>query len=130
VRGNLEARKVELREEPCGVEGRDASIARVSPIATAATAQSLTGHFDRAKTSASKIRSRLLETHSVATWEELVEYLLNLRDIMQNIKKCAKDVEGIQTSTLVSIAHVGSTVEDSNEKFSAHYRGRTPTPIF
>jgi hypothetical protein len=90
----------------------------------------LTAHFDRAKMSASKIQSRLLETHSVATWEELVEYLLNLRDIMQNIKKCAKDVEGIQTSTLVSIAHVGSTVKDSNEKLSAHHRGRTPTPNF
>ncbi|KAJ7799828.1 hypothetical protein B0H14DRAFT_2616771 [Mycena olivaceomarginata] len=38
-----------------------------------------------AKLSASKIQSRLLETHSVATWEELVEYLLNLRDIMQKI---------------------------------------------
>jgi hypothetical protein len=50
-----------------------------------------------------------------------VEYLLNLRDIMQKIKKCAKDVEGIQTSTLVSIAHVGFTVEDSNEKLSAHH---------
>ncbi|KAJ7727700.1 hypothetical protein B0H14DRAFT_3169429 [Mycena olivaceomarginata] len=56
-----------------------------------------------AKMSASKIQSRLLETHSVATWEELVEYLLNLRDIMQKIKKCAKDVEGIQTSTLLTI---------------------------
>ncbi|KAJ7366187.1 hypothetical protein DFH08DRAFT_797190 [Mycena albidolilacea] len=56
-----------------------------------------------AKMSASKLQSRLLETHSVATWEELVEYLLNLRDIMQKIKKCAKDVEGIQTSTLLRI---------------------------
>ncbi|KAJ7757303.1 hypothetical protein B0H14DRAFT_408072 [Mycena olivaceomarginata] len=56
-----------------------------------------------AKMSASKIQSRLLETHSVATWEELLEYLLNLRDIMQKIKKCAKDVEGIQTSTLLTI---------------------------
>ncbi|KAJ7876444.1 hypothetical protein B0H14DRAFT_3859165 [Mycena olivaceomarginata] len=56
-----------------------------------------------AKLSASQIQSRLLETHSVATWEELVEYMLNLRDIMKKIKKCAKDVEGIQTSTLLTI---------------------------
>jgi hypothetical protein len=90
----------------------------------------LTAHFDRAKLSASKIQSRLLETHSVATWEELVEYLLNLRDIMQKINQCAKDVKEIQTSTLVSIAHVGSTINDLNENLSAHHRGRTPTPIF
>ncbi|KAJ7799827.1 hypothetical protein B0H14DRAFT_2616770 [Mycena olivaceomarginata] len=56
-----------------------------------------------AKLSASKIQSRLLETHSVTTWEELMEYLLNLRDIMQKIDQCAKDVKEIQTSTLLTI---------------------------
>ncbi|KAJ7868813.1 hypothetical protein B0H14DRAFT_3132586 [Mycena olivaceomarginata] len=56
-----------------------------------------------AKMSASKIQSRLLETHSVATWEELMEYLLNLRDIIQKINQCAKDVKEIQTSTLLTI---------------------------
>jgi hypothetical protein len=129
VRGNLEARKVELREESCGVDGRGASIARVSPIATAATAQVLTAHFDRAKLSASKIQSRLLETYSVATWEELVEYLQNLRDIVQKTIQCAKDVKEIQTSTLVGIAYVESMINDLNEKLSAHHRGRTPARI-
>jgi hypothetical protein len=89
----------------------------------------LTAHFYRAKLSASKIQSRLLETHSVATWEELVEYLQNLRDIMQKINQCVKNVKEIQTSTLVSIVHVGSTVENLNEKLSGHHRGRTPTRI-
>ncbi|KAJ7799797.1 hypothetical protein B0H14DRAFT_3156332 [Mycena olivaceomarginata] len=56
-----------------------------------------------AKLSASKIRSRLLETHSVTTWEELVEYLQNLHEIVQKIKQCAKDVKEIQTSTLLTI---------------------------
>ncbi|KAJ7819653.1 hypothetical protein B0H14DRAFT_1353800 [Mycena olivaceomarginata] len=56
-----------------------------------------------AKLSASKIQSRLLEAHSVATWEELVEYLQNLRDIVQNINQCAKDVKEIQRSTLLTI---------------------------
>ncbi|KAJ7727705.1 hypothetical protein B0H14DRAFT_3618758 [Mycena olivaceomarginata] len=56
-----------------------------------------------ARLSASKVQSRLLETHSVTTWEELVEYLQNLRDIMQKINQCAKDVKEIQTSTLLTI---------------------------
>ncbi|KAJ7792098.1 hypothetical protein B0H14DRAFT_2624306 [Mycena olivaceomarginata] len=56
-----------------------------------------------AKMSASKIRSRLLQTYSVTTWEELVEYLQNLCNIMQKINQCAKDVKEIQTSTLLTI---------------------------
>ncbi|KAJ7366189.1 hypothetical protein DFH08DRAFT_1071775 [Mycena albidolilacea] len=56
-----------------------------------------------AKLSASRIGTRLLETHSVTTWEELVEYLQNLRDIVQNINQCAKDVKEIQRSTLLTI---------------------------
>ncbi|KAJ7757294.1 hypothetical protein B0H14DRAFT_2634920 [Mycena olivaceomarginata] len=47
-----------------------------------------------------EIDTQLLETHSVTTWEELVEYLQNLRDIVQNINQCAKDVKEIQRSTL------------------------------
>jgi hypothetical protein len=88
-----------------------------------------TKDFERARLSASKIQSRLLETHSFSTWEELVEYLQNLRSIMRKINQCAKDVEEIQRSTLVGIAHVGSRLEDSNERFLAHYRDRTPTRI-
>jgi hypothetical protein len=130
LRGSFEVRKVELRKEPSGVDGRDASITRVSPVATADAAQFLTAYDDRAKLSASKIETRLLETHSVTTWEEFVEYLQNLRDIVQNINQCAKDVKKIQRSTLVGIAYVGFTVGDSNERFPAHHRGRTPTPIF
>ncbi|KAJ7792089.1 hypothetical protein B0H14DRAFT_2557519 [Mycena olivaceomarginata] len=56
-----------------------------------------------ARLSASKIQSRLLETHSFSTWEELVEYLQNLRSIMRKINQCAKDVEEIQRSTLLTI---------------------------
>ncbi|KAJ7799793.1 hypothetical protein B0H14DRAFT_3491251 [Mycena olivaceomarginata] len=56
-----------------------------------------------ARLSASKVQSRLLETHSVETWEELVEYLQNLHDIMQKTNQCAKDVKEIQTSTLLNI---------------------------
>ncbi|KAJ7876456.1 hypothetical protein B0H14DRAFT_3130403 [Mycena olivaceomarginata] len=84
----------------------------------------------KAKLSASKIETQLLETHSVTTWEELVEYLQNLRDIVQNINQCAQDVKEIQRSTLVGIVYVGFTVGDTNERFPAHNRGRTPTPIF
>ncbi|KAJ7868819.1 hypothetical protein B0H14DRAFT_2572242 [Mycena olivaceomarginata] len=56
-----------------------------------------------AKLSVSKIQTRLLETRSVATWENLVEYLRDLREIMQDISQCVKEVKGIQTSTLLTI---------------------------
>ncbi|KAJ7876446.1 hypothetical protein B0H14DRAFT_3130398 [Mycena olivaceomarginata] len=56
-----------------------------------------------AKLSASKIQTQLLETRSVTTWEELVEYLQNLRDNVQNINQCAKDVKEIRRSTLLTI---------------------------
>ncbi|KAJ7757298.1 hypothetical protein B0H14DRAFT_3598949 [Mycena olivaceomarginata] len=70
-----------------------------------------------AKLSASKIETQLLETHNVTTWEELVEYLQNLHEMVQNINQCAKDVKEIQRSTLVSIAYAGFTVGDTNEGF-------------
>ncbi|KAJ7757293.1 hypothetical protein B0H14DRAFT_2634918 [Mycena olivaceomarginata] len=54
-----------------------------------------------AKLSASKIQTRLLETRSVTTWENFVEYLGDLREIMQDISRCAKEVKGIQKSTLM-----------------------------
>jgi N-glycosylase/DNA lyase len=66
----------------------------------------LTDDFNRAKLSASKIQTRLLETRSVTTWENFVEYLGDLGEIMQDISRCAKEVKGIQKSTLVSIAHL------------------------
>ncbi|KAJ7876441.1 hypothetical protein B0H14DRAFT_3130395 [Mycena olivaceomarginata] len=56
-----------------------------------------------AKLSASKIQTQLLETHSITTWEELVEYLQNLHYIVKNINQCAKNVKEIQRSTLLTI---------------------------
>ncbi|KAJ7792101.1 hypothetical protein B0H14DRAFT_2624309 [Mycena olivaceomarginata] len=67
------------------------------------TARWLTEDVVKARLSASKVQSRLLETHSVETWEKLLEYLQSLRDIMQKINQCAKDVKKIQTSTLLTI---------------------------
>ncbi|KAJ7757282.1 hypothetical protein B0H14DRAFT_2634908 [Mycena olivaceomarginata] len=74
-----------------------------------------------AKLSASKIRGRLLETRSVAsaTWEELVEYLQNLHDIVQNINQCAKDVKEIQNRPwcvirwmkMIQLNHLQLTIE-------------------
>jgi hypothetical protein len=87
------------------------------------TARWLTEDVVKARLSASKVQSRLLETHSVETWEKLLEYLQSLRNIMQKINQCAKDVKKIQTSILVGIAYVGSTIDDSNKKLSAHHRG-------
>jgi hypothetical protein len=55
--------------------------------------------------SASKIQSRLLETRSVATWDELVEYLRDFGETVHSISQCAKDVKEIQRSTLVRILH-------------------------
>ncbi|KAJ7366175.1 hypothetical protein DFH08DRAFT_929162 [Mycena albidolilacea] len=48
-------------------------------------------------------KAQLLKTYSVTTWEEFVEYLRNLRETMQNISKCVKEVKEIETSTLLTI---------------------------
>ncbi|KAJ7353232.1 hypothetical protein DFH08DRAFT_61841 [Mycena albidolilacea] len=53
-----------------------------------------------AKLSASKIQTRLLEAHSVKTWWE---YLEKVKEILQSINKCAKEVKNIQTSILLTI---------------------------
>ncbi|KAJ7757300.1 hypothetical protein B0H14DRAFT_3598955 [Mycena olivaceomarginata] len=56
-----------------------------------------------AELSASKIQTQLLETRSVTNWEEFVEYLSDLWEIMQNISQCAKKVKEVRRSTLLAI---------------------------
>ncbi|KAJ7876455.1 hypothetical protein B0H14DRAFT_3130402 [Mycena olivaceomarginata] len=56
-----------------------------------------------AELSASKIQTQLLETRSITTWEEFVEYLSDLWETMQNISQCAKKVKAVQRSTLLAI---------------------------
>ncbi|KAJ7353182.1 hypothetical protein DFH08DRAFT_956263 [Mycena albidolilacea] len=53
-----------------------------------------------AKLSASKIQTRLLEARSVKTWGE---YLEKVKEILQSIDECAKEVKDIQTSILLAI---------------------------
>jgi hypothetical protein len=53
-----------------------------------------------AKLSVSKIQTRLLEARSVKPWGE---YLEKVKEILQSIDKCAKEVKDIQTSILVSV---------------------------
>ncbi|KAJ7238102.1 hypothetical protein B0H12DRAFT_1075373 [Mycena haematopus] len=54
--------------------------------------------FYRAKLSASNIRSQLLETRSVSTRSEFVEYMRNSKEIWQSIRQCSKKVEEIRIS--------------------------------
>ncbi|KAJ7366184.1 hypothetical protein DFH08DRAFT_797187 [Mycena albidolilacea] len=56
-----------------------------------------------AELSASKIQTQLLETRSVTTWKEFVEYLSDLWETMQNISQCAKQVKEVHRSTLLAI---------------------------
>jgi hypothetical protein len=51
-----------------------------------------------AKVSVSNIQTRLLEARSVQTWRE---YLEKVKEILQSIDECAKEVKEIQTSILV-----------------------------
>ncbi|KAJ7815443.1 hypothetical protein B0H14DRAFT_2847795 [Mycena olivaceomarginata] len=53
-----------------------------------------------AKLSASKIQTRLLEARSVTTWGE---YLEKVKEILQSIDECAKEVKDIETSILLTI---------------------------
>jgi hypothetical protein len=52
-----------------------------------------------AKLSVSKIQTCLLEARKIKTWGE---YLEKVKEILQSINKCAKEVKDIQTSILVS----------------------------
>ncbi|KAJ7791567.1 hypothetical protein B0H14DRAFT_3566431 [Mycena olivaceomarginata] len=53
-----------------------------------------------AKLSVSKIQTRLLEARSVTTWGE---YLEKIKEILQSIEECAKEVKDIETSILLTI---------------------------
>ncbi|KAJ7772505.1 hypothetical protein B0H14DRAFT_2966283, partial [Mycena olivaceomarginata] len=53
-----------------------------------------------AKLSVSKIQTRLLEARNVITWGE---YLEKVKEILQSIDECAKEVKDIQTSILLTI---------------------------
>ncbi|KAF8144498.1 hypothetical protein K438DRAFT_1782779 [Mycena galopus ATCC 62051] len=60
----------------------------------------MTSRLFEAKLSASKIQTRMLETRSVTTYKEFVQYLQALFEIMRDIHHCAKKAEEIRTSTL------------------------------
>ncbi|KAJ7704031.1 hypothetical protein B0H17DRAFT_1127055 [Mycena rosella] len=53
----------------------------------------------KAKLAASKIQTQILEARD-KTWEE---YFQAIKEIMDKITECAKDVKGIHTSTLLTI---------------------------
>ncbi|KAF8123964.1 hypothetical protein K438DRAFT_1792005 [Mycena galopus ATCC 62051] len=60
----------------------------------------LGGSLFEAKLSASKVQTRMLDTPRVTTYKEVVQYLQYGWDIIQDIMKCAKEVEEIHTKTL------------------------------
>ncbi|KAF7356287.1 hypothetical protein MVEN_00960500 [Mycena venus] len=71
----------------------------------------------KVKLSVSKIRTRLLETRGIRTG---VGYLRNVRQIIQSINQCAKEVKQIQTSTLLIIEaerqrELSEEIRDSHE---------------
>ncbi|KAJ7613712.1 hypothetical protein DFH06DRAFT_1344476 [Mycena polygramma] len=53
-----------------------------------------------AKVSVSDIQSRLLKTHDIAEWKE---YLHEIKEILQSIDNCAKEMRRIRTSTLLTV---------------------------
>ncbi|KAF7335209.1 hypothetical protein MSAN_02354200 [Mycena sanguinolenta] len=50
------------------------------------------------KLSVSNIKSRLLETHDISTWEEFVGFMRHSTKMWQRIHKCGKNAKEIQTS--------------------------------
>jgi hypothetical protein len=67
---------------------------------------------------ASKIQSGLLETLGVSTWEELVEYLRDMKETTQNVNQCAKDVKEICRTTLVRLLYWMKTIQLKNFQFT------------
>jgi hypothetical protein len=70
-----------------------------------------------AKLSASKIQTRLLEARRVKTWGE---YLEKVKEILQSIDKCAKEVKDIQTSILVRVFKIAG-VNNWTKIIAAHH---------
>ncbi|KAF8144527.1 hypothetical protein K438DRAFT_2101856 [Mycena galopus ATCC 62051] len=60
----------------------------------------LGGRLFEAKLLASKVQTRMLDTPSVTTYKEFVQWLQYMRNIMRDIAKCTKEVEEIRTKTL------------------------------
>ncbi|KAJ7704088.1 hypothetical protein B0H17DRAFT_40975 [Mycena rosella] len=79
-----------------------------------------------AKLSASEIQTKILEARD-KNWEE---YFQAIKEIMEEISKCAKDVKGIQTSTLLTIEaerqrKLSEGIKDSEDVFNAVVRSPT-----
>ncbi|KAJ7366190.1 hypothetical protein DFH08DRAFT_797193 [Mycena albidolilacea] len=65
-----------------------------------------------ARLAASKIQSRLLETLRVSTSEELVKYLRDMKETMQNVNQSAKDAKEIRRTTLtIQLKNFQLTIE-------------------
>ncbi|KAJ6461341.1 hypothetical protein C8R45DRAFT_1028106 [Mycena sanguinolenta] len=56
--------------------------------------------FSEIKSLASNIKCQLLESRNVSTWNELKEYVRDIKEIWQSINGCKKKVEEIRTSIL------------------------------
>ncbi|KAJ7704044.1 hypothetical protein B0H17DRAFT_1193961 [Mycena rosella] len=81
-----------------------------------------------AKLSASNIQTKILQVRD-GTWEE---YFQAIKEIMEMITECAKDVKAIQTSTLVTIEaerqrRLSEGIKESHEVFNAVVRSPTPS---
>ncbi|KAJ7704092.1 hypothetical protein B0H17DRAFT_1175754 [Mycena rosella] len=79
-----------------------------------------------AKLSASEIQTKILEARD-KTWEE---YFQAIKEIMEEISKCAKDVTAIHTSTLLTIEaerqrQLSAGIQESHEIFTAVVRSPT-----
>ncbi|KAJ7704093.1 hypothetical protein B0H17DRAFT_1194002 [Mycena rosella] len=79
-----------------------------------------------AKLSASNIQTKILQARD-KTWEE---YFQAIKEIMEEVSKCAKDVKRIQTSTLLTIEaehrrKLSEGIKDSQEIFNAVVRSPT-----
>ncbi|KAJ7704048.1 hypothetical protein B0H17DRAFT_1127084 [Mycena rosella] len=78
------------------------------------------------KLAASKIQTQILEARD-KTWEE---YFQAIKEIMEKITECTKDVKGIQTATLLTIEaerqrKLSEGIKDSQDVFNAVVRSPT-----
>ncbi|KAF8170040.1 hypothetical protein K438DRAFT_1773963 [Mycena galopus ATCC 62051] len=81
----------------------------------------VTGRLFEEKLSVSKIKDRMLEPpsiRSVTTYEEFVQYLKCILEIMRDVIQCAKKVEGIRTSILV--VHPREVVSPKGESLAVY----------
>ncbi|KAJ6461357.1 hypothetical protein C8R45DRAFT_1108596 [Mycena sanguinolenta] len=92
------ANKLELLEASIETVGETLKLAKASCTMNYAELADITHEFLEMKLSVSDIKLRLLEPHSISTWQELKEYVRTFQVDWKSVYRCEKKAKQIRTS--------------------------------